>query len=57
MTEAVAGMIKWAKEQPEVKSIYAETAADNFASMSVLKKNGFVQMGQEKKLCFWNLVL
>ena len=57
MTEAVAGMIKWAKEQPEVKSIYAETAADNFASMSVLKKNGFVQMGQEQKLCFWNLVL
>lgn len=57
MTEAVAGMIKWAKEQPEVKSIYAETAPDNFASMSVLKKNGFVPLNKGKKLCSWKLVL
>ncbi|AEE54021.1 GNAT family N-acetyltransferase [Haliscomenobacter hydrossis] len=57
MTEAVAGMIKWAKEQPAVKSIYAETAPDNFASMSVLKKNGFVQLNKKAALCSWKLVL
>ena len=57
MTEAVAGMIKWAKEQPEVKSIYAETGLDNFASMSVLKKNGFVQLNKGNELCFWKLKL
>jgi GNAT superfamily N-acetyltransferase len=57
MTEAVTGMIKWVREQAEVKSIFAQTEMDNFASMSVLQKNGFVRLGSEEKLSSWRLEL
>ena len=55
MSEAVGGMVEWAKAQPEVKCIYAETAEDNFASMSVLQKNGFVQLNRVDGMCSWRL--
>ena len=55
MTEAVGGIVKWAQNQPEVKCIYAETAEDNFASMSVLQKNGFVQLNKVDGRCSWRL--
>lgn len=55
MSEAVGGIIEWAKAQPEVKCIYAETAEDNFASMSVLQKNGFVQLNRGDGMCSWRL--
>jgi RimJ/RimL family protein N-acetyltransferase len=57
MTEAVTGMIKWVREQVEVKSIFAQTEMDNFASMSVLQKNGFVQLSSGEKLSSWRLDL
>lgn len=56
MSEAVGGMVEWAKVQPAVKCIYAETAEDNFASMSVLQKNGFVQLNKVDGMCSWRLV-
>ncbi len=55
MSEAVGGMVEWAKAQLEVKCIYAETAEDNFASMSVLQKNGFVQLNKVDGMCSWRL--
>ncbi|WP_353483486.1 GNAT family N-acetyltransferase [Haliscomenobacter sp.] len=57
MTEAVTGMIKWVREQAEVKSIFAQTEMGNFASMSVLQKNGFIQFSPEEKLSSWKLDL
>jgi [ribosomal protein S5]-alanine N-acetyltransferase len=57
MTEAVTGMIKWVREQTGVKSIFAQTEMGNFASMSVLQKNGFVQLSSGEKLSSWRLDL
>lgn len=45
-TEAVIAMIKWALQQPGVKSIEAETEACNIASQRVLEKAGFVPTGK-----------
>src|SRR6188768_3668464 len=45
MTEAVGGMIEWAKKQPNVKSIVASTEKINSASFSVLEKNNFLKIG------------
>jgi RimJ/RimL family protein N-acetyltransferase len=44
-TEMVAGIVEWAKQQPEVKQIEAETNIDNEASIRVLEKNSFVCAG------------
>lgn len=44
-TEAVAGLVQWAKQQPQVKHIEAETNTDNEASIRVLEKNGFICAG------------
>jgi len=44
-TEMVAGIIRWAKRQPRLKQIEAETTVDNEASCRVLEKNGFVCIG------------
>jgi RimJ/RimL family protein N-acetyltransferase len=45
-TEMVAGIIRWAKRQPRLEQIEAETEADNRASARVLEKNGFVRAGE-----------
>ncbi len=45
-TEAVRAMTAWAAAQPGVKSVEAETEAENAASQSVLKKAGFVPSGR-----------
>lgn len=55
MTEALSGMIKWAVEQPNVKSIFAATEKSNVASFSILKKNGFIQFGETETLYNWRL--
>jgi len=44
-TEMVAGIVQWAKQQPEVKHIEAETNIDNGASIRVLEKNSFICAG------------
>jgi ribosomal-protein-alanine N-acetyltransferase len=43
--EMVAGIVGWAKRQPRLKRIEAETSIDNAASLRVLAKNGFVRVG------------
>jgi RimJ/RimL family protein N-acetyltransferase len=44
-TEMVAGIVRWTKQQPEVKQIEAETNIDNEGSIVVLEKNGFICAG------------
>jgi ribosomal-protein-alanine N-acetyltransferase len=44
-TEMVGGIVQWAKQQPQVKHIEAETNTDNKASIRVLEKNSFVRVG------------
>lgn len=55
MTEALAGMIGWAKKQPEVKSIIASTDKSNIASYSVLVKNNFFKTGESGTLFNWKI--
>ena len=45
-TEAVNMLIAWAFEDPGVRRVFAETGRDNFASIRVLDKAGFVQRGK-----------
>jgi RimJ/RimL family protein N-acetyltransferase len=44
-TEMVGGMVQWAKRQPQVKRIEAETNIDNEAAIRVLEKSSFVCIG------------
>jgi len=48
-TEMVTTIVKWAKHQPRVKRIEAETNIDNKASIRVLEKNDFVCTGATKE--------
>lgn len=55
MTEALAGMIHWAKQQEAIKTIVASTAKNNVPSFRVLEKNGFVQTDESLDLYHWQL--
>jgi len=44
-TEMVGGIVQWAKQQPQVKHVEAETNIDNKASIRVLEKNSFICAG------------
>lgn len=57
MTEAVAGLIQWAKSQPRVKSILASTDKINIASSKVLEKNNFIQTEETVGQVQWKLEL
>lgn len=57
MTEAVVGMIKWAKQQPDVKAITASTDKTNVASYTILEKNNFEKTGESDELFHWRLHL
>lgn len=57
MTEAVSGMIAWAKTQANVKAIVAMTEKSNMASWAVLKKNNFSQVHETETMLHWQLVL
>ena len=55
MTEAVGGMINWAKSKPKVNAIVASTEKDNIASYTVLLKNNFIKIGETETLFNWQL--
>jgi ribosomal-protein-alanine N-acetyltransferase len=55
MTEAVGGIIQWARQQPGVKAIVAGTDKTNIASYTILQKNGFVQSGETETGFTWRL--
>ena len=54
-TESLQAIIKWVFENPEAKSIMAETKEDNLASQKVLSKNGFILQDQKEGLLLWKL--
>ncbi|HEY8297980.1 MAG TPA: GNAT family N-acetyltransferase [Candidatus Baltobacteraceae bacterium] len=53
MTEAVAGMLGWARARADVTTVTATTRPDNDASMAVLRKNGFERDGQLDGCLVW----
>ena len=55
MTEAIQGMIQWAKNQPKVKSIIASTEKRNIASFTILEKNNFIKIGEDETMFNWRL--
>ncbi len=57
MTEAVGGMVEWARSQSDIKAIVASTEKLNVASFSVLAKNHFLKTGESDTLFHWRLVL
>jgi ribosomal-protein-alanine N-acetyltransferase len=57
MTEAVAGMIDWARNYPGIKVIRAETEQDNAASIRVLTKTGFIQTSKQHSRIVWKIVV
>ena len=52
MTEAVGGMLNWARNQKGIKSIMAETEITNTGSIKILRANGFV-IYKEKDPAVW----
>lgn len=57
MTEAVGGMIIWAKSQPKVSSIIASTEKENIGSYTILLKNNFIKISETDTLFNWKLGL
>jgi [ribosomal protein S5]-alanine N-acetyltransferase len=57
MSEAVSGIIKWARMQPGIVSIIAGTEKGNIASFSVLEKNNFIKVGETDLLYKWRLMI
>lgn len=57
MTEAVKGIISWAKKQNDILSIIASTNKSNMASFAVLKKNNFINISESETEFFWKLNL
>jgi [ribosomal protein S5]-alanine N-acetyltransferase len=55
--EALAGMIKWAENQPKVSAIIASTEKSNVASFAVLQKNNFTKIGETETLFRWRLTV
>jgi len=54
-TEAARCFASWLLEHPEVKSVFAHTLADGFASQKVLQKAGFVYAGETEEGPRWEL--
>lgn len=44
-TDAVSGLVQWALSQPDVSAVIAEALPENPASVYVLGKNGFADVG------------
>ncbi len=55
MTEAVSGIIEWAKTQAKVYSIIASTEKENIGSYTILLKNNFLKIGETEILFHWKL--
>ncbi|HTF31571.1 MAG TPA: GNAT family N-acetyltransferase [Flavitalea sp.] len=53
MTEAVDGMLGWAKNFPGVRSVVAETENTNSSSIRVLEKNGFQLVSKRGEMLIW----
>ncbi|MBY3345332.1 GNAT family N-acetyltransferase [Rhizobium laguerreae] len=45
-TRAIGQLLEWARHDPRVALVSAETGVDNIASQRVLKRNGFIRIGE-----------
>ena len=54
MTEAVKAMCDWAKHQPKVNSVIAETLLDNQPSQNVLTRCGFKETSRAESV-WWRI--
>ena len=57
MTETIAGLISWIRENKNVKAIKAETDIENSSSIKVLEKNNFKAIQQIDKAVILRLEL
>lgn len=53
MTEAVKGILQWAKERKDVSVVLVETKVSNHASIRVVEKNGFEQISKQREYLYW----
>jgi ribosomal-protein-alanine N-acetyltransferase len=56
MTEMVTGMVNWARNQPDVFRVVADTDAENVASQKVLEKSGFHLFDQIENMLWWEYI-
>lgn len=56
MTEAIGGLVQWAKNNIEITTLIAETEKNNIASQKVLINNNFTQSNTNKEMIWWKLV-
>jgi RimJ/RimL family protein N-acetyltransferase len=54
-SESLQAIIQWVFENPQARSLIAETNEDNIASQKVLTKNGFQLQGRKENLLLWKL--
>ena len=47
-TEALKRICQWGFEHPDVKTIWADTGADNYPSQRILVKAGFIETGKKE---------
>jgi len=57
MTEAVAGMIQWAAGRADVEYILAETDENNYASIRIVQKNGFIPYNKKGEMLWWKITV
>ena len=55
MTEAVGGMVAWARKQSRIKYILAETDEKNTPSIRIVEKNNFLYTGKKGKMMWWRI--
>ncbi|MEZ4826562.1 MAG: GNAT family N-acetyltransferase [Bacteroidia bacterium] len=54
-TEALACLLAWMWQNPELKAVIADTPKENYPSNRVLEKNGFHVFADEGDLLHWRL--
>ena len=57
MSEAVSAVLQWAGTRTEIRTVLAETAKTNNASIRVLQRNGFEQYEERGDMLWWRIVL
>lgn len=57
MTEAVGGMVAWAKNRSGVLAILAETEETNLASIRIVEKNNFFLIEKKGEMLWWKILL
>lgn len=55
ITEAISAAVNWARTQPVVQFITAETEKENVPSMRVMEKAGFTKFKETETMIWWHL--